>query len=112
MSVVFKSNLKNIASQIERELSEALKETANDIGDLAQQFAPEDTGDLKASKRVKPNGTGWIISFGEGLGYAAFVEYGTSTSPAQPFLTPAAEAIDPIFHAKARIADLIARNRI
>jgi len=114
MTVTFKSNLRKIASQIERELSEALRETANDIGELAQQLAPEDTGDLKASKAVYQEGTGWIVSFGRGLPdiRAIAQEYGTNTQPAQPYLTPAVEQIDPLFRAKARIAALIAKNRV
>jgi HK97 gp10 family phage protein len=114
VSVQYKSNLRKIAAQLEQELNAALGETANDIGDLAQQLAPKDTGDLAASEDVRPDGNGWIVSFGRGLPdiRAIAQEYGTDTQPAQPYLTPAAEAIDPLFRAKARIAALIAKHRI
>lgn len=114
MSVEYRSNLRLIAGQIERELAAALHETADDIADLAQQLAPEDTGALKASKDVRPDGDGWIVSFGRGLPdiRAIAQEYGTEHSPAQPYLTPAVAQIDPLFRAKARIADLISKNRV
>jgi HK97 gp10 family phage protein len=114
MTVEYKSNLRNIASQIEAELNLALKETADDIADLAQQLAPEDTGALKASKDVRPDRGGWIVSFGRGLPdiRAIVQEYGSDNQPAQPYLTPAVAAIDPTLRAKARINALISRNRI
>lgn len=114
MTVEYRSNLRNIARQIAAELTAALKETADDVADLAQDLAPEDTGDLKASKRVKADGDGWIVSFGEGLPdiRAIVQEYGSDSQPAQPYLTPAVEQIDPLFRAKARINALIGRNRV
>lgn len=114
MSVEYKSNLRKIAAEIEQELRAGNGETANDIGDLAQQLAPEDTGGLKASKQVRPDGDGWIVSFGEGLPdiRAIAQEYGTNVSPAQPYLTPAVEQIDPLFRVKVRINALIAKYRI
>jgi len=114
MSVTYKSNLRLIAAQLEHELSEALRETADDIGDLAQQFAPELSGDLKASKQVKQQGDDWIVSFGRELPdiRAIVQEYGSESQPAQPYLTPAVEAIDPLFRAKARINALIAKHRL
>lgn len=114
MTVEYKSNLRNIAAQIEAELNAALKETADDVADLAQQLAPVDTGALRDSKDVRADGDGWIVSFGRGLPdiRAIAQEYGTSEMAAQPFLTPAVAAIDPILRAKERIAALIARNRV
>lgn len=114
MTVEFKSNLRLIAADIQQELAAALGETAADIGTLAEQLSPVDTGALKASKRVAPQGDDWVVSFGEGLpdARAVYQEYGTSRSPAQPFLTPAVESIDPTFRAKARIAALIAKHQI
>lgn len=114
MSVDYKSNLKKIAAEIDQELRAALLQTGNDIGDLAQQLAPEDTGRLKASKKVDVQGESVIVSFGEGLPdmRAIAQEYGTGTQPAQPYLTPAVEQIDPVLRAKERLNALIARNRI
>lgn len=112
MSVEYKSNLRKIASQIDAELKAALGETAQDIKTLAADLAPVDTGALRDSGSAKPEGENWIVAFGAGLGYAAPVEYGTQHSPAQPFLTPAVEQIDPLFRAKARLQALISRNRV
>lgn len=67
------------------------------VADLARQLAPVDTGALRASIRVTPDQPALRMTVQAGGGvvdYAAFVEYGTSRSPAQPFMTPAARAIN------------------
>lgn len=114
MTVQYKSNLRKIAAQIDQEMRLARVETGNDIGDLAQDLAPRDTGDLAASKRVREDGDSVIVSFGEGLPdiRAIAQEYGTSKMAAQPYLTPAVEAIDKLFRAKERLNALIAKHRI
>jgi HK97 gp10 family phage protein len=111
MTVEYKSNLRQIAAQIDSEMDLAMADTAEDIRTLAAQLAPKRSGDLSRSGKVTKKGAGhYETSFGDGLTYAVYVEYGTAVSPAQPFLTPAAAAIDPLFRAKERIAALIQRN--
>lgn len=85
------------------------------VGDLAQQLAPEDTGDLKASKQVRPGkaqGT-WEVSFGEGLPdvRALAQEYGTQEQPAQPYLHPALKEIDVRREVAAKVRELARRSR-
>lgn len=67
------------------------------IVDLAQQLCPVDTGALRGSIRLEPEAPAleMTVKAGgvNGVDYAAYVEYGTSVSPAQPYLTPAAKAI-------------------
>lgn len=97
-------------------IAEAVALTAVDVGDLARQLAPEDTGDLKASGEVvdgdRPGVT--LVRFGAGLPdiRALAQEYGTVYSDAQPYLTPAADAIDPGFRARALLAELARRSRV
>jgi len=61
---------------------------AEDVRDLAQSFAPVDTGRLQGSI----NAEGGTVA--TDVEYAAFVEYGTSDTPAQPFMRPAADTVD------------------
>ena len=89
-------------------LSDALDRGAHEAGvqvlDLAKQLCPVDQGDLQSTGRLipeQPDGSRSVsVVFGGASGphkfvdYAAYVEYGTSQSAAQPFLTPAAHAID------------------
>lgn len=81
---------------------------AQHIADLAQQLAPVDTGALRDSIRVEPGDSPTsrkVIAGGGAVTYAAHVEYGTASSPAQPYMTPAAEQID----VEAEIADEVRR---
>ncbi len=57
----------------------------------AQARTPVDTGLLRASeaRRVESTPVKVIGYVGTNVEYAAFQEFGTSKSPAQPFLTPA-----------------------
>lgn len=114
MPVVLKSNLGALAASIPGLLDSGGEATANDIGDLAQQLAPEKTGDLKRSKKVAKRGPLWVVSFGDGLpdARAIYQEYGTSRSAAQPFLTPAVRAIDRTFRYKEALAAAVARNKV
>lgn len=66
--------------------------------DLARQLAPKDTGALAASGRLEPDAPAARVEvrFGDGLpdARAVYQEYGTSRMAAQPYLTPAARAIN------------------
>lgn len=76
---------------------------AADYGvELADQLAPEDEGDMKATirkegevgSRKRQIVVGGISGPNKFVDYAEHVEYGTDESPAQPFMHPAADAID------------------
>jgi len=110
MSVQYKSNIRAIARALEGALNAGAEETAGDILDLAQQLCPVDTGELRGSGHVVPQGNTWQVLFD--APYAAFVEFGTDVSAAQPFLTPAAEAIDKTFRTVSRIRKVISENAI
>lgn len=113
MAVTFKSNLQAIRAGLSRAIDQGMQAAATHVGDLAQQLAPEDTGDLKQSKVVEQVAPGrWRVSFGRGLPdiRAVAQEYGTRSSPAQPYLTPAAEQIDADLEVGKAVAALIARN--
>lgn len=66
----------------------AVDELGQEVALDAEQRAPVDTGALQDS-----------ISYADGavtadVPYAPFVEYGTSDTPAQPFMRPAADTVD------------------
>lgn len=78
----------------ERAAKKALLQTAADIVDVAKQLCPVDTGRLKQSLGALPVSSE-RVRVGTDVHYGKFVEYGTSRSAAQPFLTPAfAQAAD------------------
>ena len=83
-----------------------LREAVAEIRDEAKRGCPVDTGSLQRSIRIqnysRPSGVmekigvsagGYITNpkTGNIVDYATHVEYGTSRSPAQPFLRPAFE---------------------
>jgi hypothetical protein len=57
----------------------------------AQHLVPVLTGALRASITVEHDGLTADVVAGEGLTYAADVEYGTHAMPAHPYLRPASE---------------------
>lgn len=114
MSVTYKNTgLQAIRAGLPAAIDAGVKAGCEHVADLAQQLAPEDTGALKASKLVEPVRTGrWRVSFGRGLRDARAVhqEYGTSRMAAQPYLTPAVQAIDFDQAVGDAVAALITRN--
>lgn len=83
-----------------------LKQTANDVLNIADQLVPVDSGDLKRSGRVESVSQTHIqIGYGnERVDYAKYQEYGTSHMPAQPFLTPAFAQAESIIKSYASLA--------
>ena len=80
------------------------RRAARQTESLARQLAPEDTGRLKRSltHALSPDELAFEVFpdpevfAAEGQPYyPVYVEFGTSVSPAQPFLFPAFEAIRP-----------------
>jgi HK97 gp10 family phage protein len=94
-----KSRLRPIAIAAPETAHRALLKTGVDILAVAKQLVPVDTSSLKDSGGVVPvSSTEVHVGFGgpgvyhqnrEPEKYAIHVEYGTSQSPAQPFLRPA-----------------------
>jgi HK97 gp10 family phage protein len=96
------ARLERLASRIGELSGEALVELAEHIVEDAKALCPVDTGSLKRSIRYERDPDGSIIIAAGGGGvinprtrrevdYAAYVEFGSSRSPAQPFLQPALE---------------------
>lgn len=111
MGVTYHSNLLKIRDGLPEAIDQGLGVAAGMIGDLAQQLAPVDTGALRDSKRVeRVKAAHYRVRFT--APYAAFVEYGTIHSPAQPFLTPAAQAIDVEIEVGKAVDALIRRNGV
>jgi HK97 gp10 family phage protein len=80
---------------------------ANLIADLARQLAPVDTGALRASITVEDGPHAQARRVVAGMPYAAFQEFGTSTSAARPYATPAKEAIDVAAEVAVEVRKLI-----
>jgi len=101
------SELSNIASGIDDELKEVMREQAEKVADMARQNAPVGSGNLKDSIEVyeydRPGKVGFRVRAGarstpsparpDGVPYGHMVEYGSvHNAPARPFLIPALEA--------------------
>ncbi|MBC6988936.1 HK97-gp10 family putative phage morphogenesis protein [Hymenobacter sp. BT491] len=65
--------------------------TALQIESDAKQLAPVDTGRLRASIHADINPDGLGATVGSNVTYSVFIELGTRTMRAQPFLFPAYE---------------------
>ena len=102
--MALKSNLTKIAQRAPEHAKAALLQTAADIVTIAKQIVPVDTGALKQSIGAEPI-TSHLIHIGSDMHYAGYVEYGTSVSPAQPWLTPAMAQSEETF--KVRLAEKI-----
>ena len=84
-----------ILAKFPRVTTAAVQKATMDIARLAAMNAPVDTGYLANSiNGVVSGDSGKVRSSAE---YWAFVEYGTYKMAAQPFVTPAVEAVGPQF---------------
>lgn len=104
------AGLQAIRAGLESAVEAGVERGANLIADLARQLVPVDTGALQASIRVEDGATPTsrtIVAGGGAVDYAAFVEYGTANSPAQPYMTPAKEQIDVATEVAAEVSKLI-----
>ncbi len=77
-------------------ISAAMNDAVQAVANAARRYAPVDTGELKNS--IDSDVSGSTISNCKGrvfatARHAAFVEFGTSRSPMQPYLRPALSAI-------------------
>jgi hypothetical protein len=86
------TGLTAVGRAVRSSITQGLLDAGQHIHDLAQQLAPEETGDLKNSGDIQILNDYMVeISFGNGLpdDRAPANELGTVFSPAQPFLIPA-----------------------
>lgn len=110
-----KAGLTRVRKEIRAAMDRGVETAANYVADLASQLAPYDPkADHKhlnesiVVRGAKGSRRRQVVA-GAGLPdiRAIAQEYGTINSPAQPFLTPAAEAIDVKLEVKKEIAKLI-----
>jgi HK97 gp10 family phage protein len=89
-----KAALANMGPAIRAAVAQAVKESAAEVESTMKRTVPVDTGDLQRGIETKSSGemTAEVGVFKKELYYAQFVEHGTSSAPAQPFMLPAAEA--------------------
>jgi HK97 gp10 family phage protein len=106
------ANLRELPQRIGRAtLKKALTKAAQPVAVAARSYAPRESGDLARSIAVtsqltrrhrrgaKQNEVEVYIgpTSGDGvLNYASFVEFGTIDTPAQPYLRPAWDRVEPL----------------
>lgn len=95
--VTYTSRIPEILDRVEREAPDVVRDTAQAVATTARATVPVYLikGFLKRSIRVSGVGLERRVEAGRVRGhgfYAHMVEFGTSRTPAQPFLVPATEA--------------------
>lgn len=107
VSVTF-DRFPEIAAALPGQTRAVVRKASFDVEGQAKNRAPVDTGALKnsISTEFEDNGLTGIIA--PHVEYATFVEFGTRRMSAQPYMTPAAEAVKPAFVAamKQMLQDL------
>lgn len=124
--MALQSNIPALRRGLPRAVTEAIEAAALDVRAVAADEVPVDTSALKRTIRVEGDGEGLTPervvvagdptalrpTTGEPVIYAADVEYGTPLSRAQPYMTPAARAVDPAIEMATRVADLARRSAL
>lgn len=105
-----RSALVSLREGLNPETAKAIKKVAREIRDDAKRLCPVDTGSLQRSIRLQTHARpaqsihkigvsagGYVTNprTGRKVDYAAYVEFGTSRNPPQPFMRPAAEKNKP-----------------
>lgn len=107
VSVTF-DRFPEIAAALPDQTRAVVRKASFDVEGQAKNRAPVDTGALKnsISTEFEDNGLTGIIA--PHVEYATLVEFGTRRMSAQPYMTPAAEAVKPAFVAamKQMLQDL------
>lgn len=96
-----------LGTRLPQRTADAIRAAVDETAQQARQRAPVDTGELRDSiqGRVINQFSGEVVATAD---HAIFQEYGTRFQPAQPYLTPAAEAVRPQYLAAVAkaVADL------
>jgi len=101
LTLSIKLRLDQAAAEIQARAAALAAKAALDIEARARELAPVDTGALRNSiQAFEVDRFHWIVT--SPVHYSAFQEYGTSRMAAQPYMTPALEAVRPIVEAQAR----------
>jgi HK97 gp10 family phage protein len=111
------ANLRAGDKQMQIEVRRAVKKGAREVRGIARALAPKDTGFMAANieEIISPSGLAFSVGCDAAVFAAAglpfyppYVEFGTSQSPAQPFLFPAFEAMQP--HISKDMGDALRRS--
>ena len=87
-----RGRLEDLPGEIRQALVKGVKESAEAVRDDVKRNVPADTGNLRESVDIRYREGGLVADVGwfdQADFYAAFVEYGTRSQPAQPSLHPA-----------------------
>jgi len=90
---ITKNRFLQIKGAVRKGVVKVVNETAEEVLSIAQQLAPEDTGELRASGHLEPKNNNEIQQVVFDAPHARFVEFGTSKMGAQPFLRPAIASV-------------------
>lgn len=82
--------ISSVTEEVLDETRDLVKETAYNIETDAKFLAPVDTGRLRSSITTDIEKDGLAAEIGTNVEYAEWVEDGTSTQMAQPYMKPAA----------------------
>ena len=83
-------NSREVIRQMENKIKDALREAGLFAEGEAKLRTPVDTGNLRGSISHKMRGD-TEVQIGTDVEYALYIEKGTSSQSAQPYLTPAVE---------------------
>jgi HK97 gp10 family phage protein len=86
-----------IAAAMPDRASAVVRKASFDVEGQAKNRVPVDTGALKNSISTEFENGGLTGIIAPHTDYATFVEYGTKRMSAQPYMTPAAEAVAPAY---------------
>jgi len=93
------ADLKRSIARLDRKLSregpldKALRKAAEMFQAEAQRRVPVKTGKLRDSIKVRRSGKGFRVKPGEK--YAGYIEFGTQSTKAQPYMRPAFDEVQP-----------------
>jgi HK97 gp10 family phage protein len=98
------NTLRRLADRVRGISEDAVNELADEMVVRMKGAVPVDTGNLRDS--IKKEGSGTRLTVGpRDVDYAAYVEFGTSRAPAQPYVSPVVEWAK--HNAPQRIADRV-----
>ena len=107
-----KAALAFIPEAVREEFAAMIRETAENVEQLARSAAPRRDGDLKASIATNIREDGLQAAIGSNLYYAKFVEFGTVRTRKRPFLYPAFRLAVRQFRIGAKEAGVKIRNKV
>lgn len=92
-------SIKKFTEEVKDNIKKAVEESSINVAGKAKQKVPIDTGNLKRAITHKMLDEGYTGEIGTyDVHYAPHVEYGTSRTPAKPYLHPSLEEELPNFY--------------